>query len=34
MRIETSYSVPETGGEETPPSGGNWSWCTVGGSAP
>jgi Flp pilus assembly protein TadG len=34
MRIETSYSVTETGGEETPPSGSDWSWCTVGGSAP
>jgi Flp pilus assembly protein TadG len=34
MRIETTYSNTETGGEETPPSGGDWSWCTVSGSAP
>lgn len=34
MRIETSYSTTETGGQETALSGGNWSWCTVSGAAP
>jgi len=33
MRIETSYSNAETGGQETALSGG-WSWCTVAGAAP
>jgi hypothetical protein len=28
IRIEVSDLV-ETGGEETPPAGGDWSWCTV-----
>ena len=34
MRIETSYSTTETGGQETALSGGNWGWCTVSGAAP
>jgi len=34
MRIETSYTSTETGGQETALSGGDWSWCTVTGSAP
>jgi hypothetical protein len=34
MRIETSYTANETSGQETALSGGNWSWCTVGGAAP
>jgi hypothetical protein len=34
MRIETSYSNTETGGQETALSGGNWNWCTVSGAAP
>jgi Flp pilus assembly protein TadG len=34
MRIETSYSNTETGGQETALSSGNWSWCTVSGAAP
>ena len=34
MRIETSYTSTETGGQETALSGGNWSWCTVSGAAP
>jgi Flp pilus assembly protein TadG len=34
MRIETSYTSAQTGGEETALSGGNWSWCTVSGAAP
>ena len=34
MRIETSYTSTETGGYETALSGGDWSWCTVSGSAP
>ncbi len=34
MRIETSYSSAETGGQETALSSGNWSWCTVSGAAP
>jgi hypothetical protein len=34
MRIETSYSSTETGGQETALSGGDWSWCTVSGAAP
>ena len=34
MRIETSYSSTETGGQETALSGGNWGWCTVSGAAP
>ena len=34
MRIETSYSSSETGGQETALSSGNWGWCTVSGAAP
>lgn len=34
MRIETSYSTPETGGQESPVSGGDWSWCTPSAAAP
>ena len=34
MRIETSYTSSETGGQETALSSGNWSWCTVSGAAP
>ena len=34
MRIETSYTSTETGGQETALSGGNWGWCTVSGAAP
>ncbi len=34
MRIETSYTNAETGGQETALSGGNWGWCTVSGAAP
>ena len=34
MRIETSYSSTETGGQETALSGGSWGWCTVSGAAP
>jgi hypothetical protein len=34
MRIETQYSSTETGGQETALAGGDWSWCTVTGSAP
>jgi len=34
MRIETSYTATETGGQETALNGGNWSWCTVSGAAP
>jgi hypothetical protein len=34
MRIETSYSSTETGGQETALSSGDWSWCTVSGAAP
>ena len=33
IRIEVSDLV-ETGGEETPPAGGDWSWCTVSSSSP
>lgn len=33
IRIEKS-DIIATGGEETPPSGGNWSWCTVSSSSP
>lgn len=33
MRIELSDMVAN-GGEETPPSGGNWSWCTVSSDSP
>jgi len=33
IRIEVSDLV-ETGGEETPPVGGDWSWCTVSSSSP
>jgi hypothetical protein len=34
IRIETSYTNSETGGEETAPAGKDWSWCTVSGAAP
>ena len=34
MRIETSYSSTETGGQETALPSGDWSWCTVSGAAP
>jgi Flp pilus assembly protein TadG len=34
MRIETSYTSSETGGQETALNGGDWSWCTVSGAAP
>ena len=34
MRIETSYTSTQTGGQETALNGGNWSWCTVSGAAP
>jgi hypothetical protein len=34
MRIETSYTTPETGGEETALSGSSWSWCTPSAAAP
>ncbi len=34
MRIETSYTASETGGQETALSSGNWGWCTVSGAAP
>jgi len=34
MRIETSYSNTETGGQEAALSGSDWSWCTVSGAAP
>ncbi len=34
MRIETSYTSSETGGQETALSSGNWGWCTVSGAAP
>lgn len=34
MRIETSYSNTETGGQESALSGSDWSWCTVSGAAP
>ena len=34
MRIETSYSTAETGGQETALPGLDWSWCTVSGAAP
>jgi hypothetical protein len=34
MRIETSYSSTEIGGQESSLSSGNWSWCTVSGAAP
>jgi len=33
MRIELG-DISATGGEETPPAGGSWSWCTVSGSSP
>jgi hypothetical protein len=33
IRIEKSDLVA-TAGEETPPSGGSWSWCTVSSSSP
>jgi len=33
IRIEVSDLV-ESGGEETPPTGGDWSWCTVSSSSP
>lgn len=33
IRIEVSDLV-EAGGEETPPQGGDWSWCTVSSSSP
>ena len=33
MRIELSDMVA-TGGEETPPTGGSWSWCTVSSESP
>jgi hypothetical protein len=34
MRIETNYSVAETGGQETALNGSDWSWCTVSSSSP
>ena len=34
MRIETSYSTAETGGQEAALPGLDWSWCTVSGAAP
>jgi Flp pilus assembly protein TadG len=34
MRIETSYTTPETAGEETALSGSSWSWCTPSSAAP
>jgi Flp pilus assembly protein TadG len=34
MRIETNYSVTETGGQEAALNGGDWSWCTVSSSSP
>ncbi len=34
MRIETSYSTTETGGQEAALGGGDWSWCTASGAAP
>jgi Flp pilus assembly protein TadG len=34
MRIETSYTSSETGGQETALSGSDWNWCTVSGAAP
>ena len=33
MRIEKS-DITATGGEETAPSGGDWSWCTISSSSP
>jgi hypothetical protein len=34
MRIETNYSVAETGGQEAALNGGDWSWCTVSSASP
>ena len=36
MSIEQLSSTPgsEAGGEEAPPSGASWSWCTAAGSTP
>jgi Flp pilus assembly protein TadG len=34
MRIETSYSTTETGGQESALTGSDWSWCTVSTSSP
>jgi Flp pilus assembly protein TadG len=34
MRIETNYSVTETGGQESALGGGDWSWCTVSSTSP
>ena len=34
FRIETAYSNEEDGGQETAPTGTDWSWCTVTGAAP
>jgi Flp pilus assembly protein TadG len=34
MRIETNYSNSQTAGQESPISGGDWSWCTVSSSSP
>lgn len=34
MRIETNYSVAETGGQESALNGGDWSWCTVSSASP
>ncbi len=33
IRVEKS-DITATGGEETAPSGADWSWCTVAGSSP
>jgi Flp pilus assembly protein TadG len=33
IRVEKS-DIVATGGEETPPSGADWSWCTVSASSP
>lgn len=33
IRVEKS-DITATGGEETPPSGSDWSWCNVAGSSP
>jgi hypothetical protein len=34
MSIEQVSGSPELPGEEAPPSGANWSWCTAAGTSP
>ena len=34
IRIEQPTAATETSGSESPPSGGDWAWCTVSSSSP